>query len=279
MICSSLNRLPFICPSPCGDELYGNSWGFSGSTPLAIPLGLLATYIFRDYTWQRHVIAQMATGGWWVGRVQRGGAFDRPWTLFAAPVDSVVFVRNRQQISPDLVQAEEYYLRNPLDDENNDSFDEFFLTDCKQHRHSIVDPLSLPKLDTIKWEDLSGDLFTAICRPSRVPEGWYLLAPPVRKEHEGCHPLFDHMANGSDDASCVLDDTAQLSTWDDYGSFDSAESCENLRAMGIQGVKDKERQLSSPNSGSVKESLMWLRVKTDEASRCVASDDPRLNKK
>lgn len=30
---SSLNRLPFICPSPLGDELYGISWGFSGSTP------------------------------------------------------------------------------------------------------------------------------------------------------------------------------------------------------------------------------------------------------
>ena len=34
LICSSLYRLPFICPSPSGDELYVNSWDFSGGTPL-----------------------------------------------------------------------------------------------------------------------------------------------------------------------------------------------------------------------------------------------------
>ena len=33
MICSSLYRLPFFCPSPSGDELYGNSRGFSEGTP------------------------------------------------------------------------------------------------------------------------------------------------------------------------------------------------------------------------------------------------------
>ncbi len=36
MICSSLNRLPFICPSPLGDELYCNPRGFSGGTPTVI---------------------------------------------------------------------------------------------------------------------------------------------------------------------------------------------------------------------------------------------------
>src|ERR1700728_4124099 len=30
MICSSLYRPAFICPSPSGDELYVNSWDFSG---------------------------------------------------------------------------------------------------------------------------------------------------------------------------------------------------------------------------------------------------------
>src|SRR5271154_543844 len=35
MICSSLYRLPFICPSPSGDELYVNSWDFSGGTPVS----------------------------------------------------------------------------------------------------------------------------------------------------------------------------------------------------------------------------------------------------
>src|SRR5271170_5904373 len=33
MICSSLYRLPFICPPPSGDELYVNLWDFSGGTP------------------------------------------------------------------------------------------------------------------------------------------------------------------------------------------------------------------------------------------------------
>jgi hypothetical protein len=36
MICSSLYRLPFICPSPSGDELYGNSRDFSGGTPVLL---------------------------------------------------------------------------------------------------------------------------------------------------------------------------------------------------------------------------------------------------
>src|SRR5580704_4047911 len=38
MICSSLNRLPFIGPSPLGDELYANSRGFSGGRPTNIRL-------------------------------------------------------------------------------------------------------------------------------------------------------------------------------------------------------------------------------------------------
>src|SRR6516164_7271173 len=41
MICSSLNRLPFIRPSPLGDELYANLRGFSGGRPIVILISVL----------------------------------------------------------------------------------------------------------------------------------------------------------------------------------------------------------------------------------------------
>jgi hypothetical protein len=39
IICASLNRLPFIGPSPLGDELYANSRGFSGGQAKKAAIG------------------------------------------------------------------------------------------------------------------------------------------------------------------------------------------------------------------------------------------------
>src|ERR1700732_5479591 len=38
IICSSLNRLPFICPSPFSDGLYLQTVGREGGTPPALPV-------------------------------------------------------------------------------------------------------------------------------------------------------------------------------------------------------------------------------------------------
>src|ERR1700732_2009821 len=63
MICSSLYRLPFICPSPSGDELYVNSRDFSGGTPIA-QNGFRGTNPWEEWG-RRHQSGHGRCGGCW----------------------------------------------------------------------------------------------------------------------------------------------------------------------------------------------------------------------
>ena len=74
--------------------------------------------------------------------------------------------------------------------------------------------------------------------------GWYLLAPP----------------SGSDDKIVA---TAPLSQWINHHSYDSAAHCEARRREIINALPDSEPEATE----------------YFKASRCISTDDPRLNEK
>jgi hypothetical protein len=73
--------------------------------------------------------------------------------------------------------------------------------------------------------------------------GWYLIVPPLKSP-----------------GSMAVDESAPLTKWRIFKSFDSVKECEALRAKITQGEKGTE---------------FYAAILT---SACVASDDPRFGK-
>jgi hypothetical protein len=94
--------------------------------------------------------------------------------------------------------------------------------------------------------------------------GWYLLAPVVYKP-----------AN-SDSATSpykpFTDLGAPLSTWTNYGAFDSASDCNSERERRIARA-DKDATLPTKTDAAVAVIESWQHME------CVSTDDPRLEEK
>jgi hypothetical protein len=85
--------------------------------------------------------------------------------------------------------------------------------------------------------------------------GWYLMTPPTN-EHDNSDPRLP-LHQG----------------WNIYGRFDTASECQSARLGEI--VKTSV-QLEKSKRGGLLESALLAEGESLMASRCIATDDPRL---
>jgi hypothetical protein len=81
--------------------------------------------------------------------------------------------------------------------------------------------------------------------------GWYLLVPPSRPNYE-------------------VDQSAPLSRWAQDASFDTASECEHNRQEMIESLASHKVKNMSVEMQNGNARIYAL-------SRCIATDDPRLN--
>jgi hypothetical protein len=87
--------------------------------------------------------------------------------------------------------------------------------------------------------------------PEFASQGWYLLSPPKIP------------------GAMEFDEKAPLARWEHHGAFDSAEDCErNLNGWRARAM-DRFKLVDRVENKYLSESAIF--------SRCIASDDPRLN--
>src|SRR5262249_20232241 len=93
--------------------------------------------------------------------------------------------------------------------------------------------------------------------PAFAGQGWYLLGPP-------------------NDSSFVYP-RAPLKHWDQVGAFDTTKDCEQARSTWrIRAKEDYERVKDDMRIDGTIRLNDRLRHEAMEFSRCIASDDPRL---
>jgi hypothetical protein len=112
--------------------------------------------------------------------------------------------------------------------------------------------------------------------------GWYLLKPHVRDNFDEDEFLKTHPNLKSSEHGTLRqilpeymgDWEAPLSTWSHEGSFDTAAQCEAARQKLIEWEKSREPE----NRREYPQGFPTLMSTLARESRCIASDDPRLNR-
>ena len=112
--------------------------------------------------------------------------------------------------------------------------------------------------------------------------GWYLLVPPTSEYDERAQFLSGYK---------ILD-TQSLSKWTQQGAYDSASECEAIKNSLLMAEHDIYSKRSADYIKAVGENkeptllkhMRWVTEKSNanvnamSASRCIKSDDARLNK-
>jgi hypothetical protein len=87
--------------------------------------------------------------------------------------------------------------------------------------------------------------------------GWYLIVPPSTRKS------FPK----------AVDMTQPLCEWEKIGQFDGADDCQRaLKRLAYEGQKPGEMPATTPEADSGNLVKGWR-------AQCIASDDPRLNRK
>ena len=93
--------------------------------------------------------------------------------------------------------------------------------------------------------------------------GWYLMMPPFTERHE-------------------INTDAPLTKWERLDSYSSAGDCAADRSILLRDSQNKSKAADLAESTALRQGKVWdrtLAIARLEASRCIASDDPRLKEK
>ncbi len=88
--------------------------------------------------------------------------------------------------------------------------------------------------------------------------GWYLMVPPA------------FPTSPKPNADVHFDDSAPLSKWDIWGSYDSAKECMATRVGNLMTIPQAILKSKNPNVKAY--------FSQNTLAQCIASDDPRLKK-
>jgi|ERR1019366_5525132 hypothetical protein len=93
--------------------------------------------------------------------------------------------------------------------------------------------------------------------------GWYLMTPPL---NSGGIPDYD----------------APITSWNNEKSFDSARDCEEGKVTVLESKIEARKRLEQiqihPDKQIADQYFRWTRS-VFAASKCIATDDPRLKEK
>jgi hypothetical protein len=98
--------------------------------------------------------------------------------------------------------------------------------------------------------------------------GWYLMILPI---------TIGKLPNGS--VGPKLDLSANLSTWETVGAFDSAVGCNQMRLGVVEKAKEEDLGTPSASSTDLTPLRKLLHMTQGLAAQCVSTDDPRLKAK
>jgi hypothetical protein len=102
--------------------------------------------------------------------------------------------------------------------------------------------------------------FSFLVGPAAAAGGWYLLLPPMDRN-----------------ATLNFNSDAPLSSWQHFGSFDSAGECEARKKM--QADEDYQWWVAARQKDpSLWDAKLPKKFHQFGMGRCVAIDDPRLKK-
>jgi hypothetical protein len=118
-------------------------------------------------------------------------------------------------------------------------------------------------------------IFTLLILSSLTPawagQGWVLIVPPPTS---GNNLRIFSFADERDFLAGAFDITAALAKWVQLKSFDSVNDCEEFRKNKTYFWTGDIGE--DPGEAKIREQYETKIRKHIEASRCIASDDPRL---